>query len=36
MEFIGEFIFTNMSLTLQYVFFAFLPFLFGKKKEEAE
>lgn len=36
MEFIGEFIFTNMSLTLQYVFFAFLPFLFGKKEKEAE
>lgn len=26
MEFIGEFLFTNMSATLQYIFFAFLPF----------
>ena len=34
MEFIGEFIFTNMSATIQYIFFAMLPFLFGNKKKE--
>lgn len=28
MEFIGEFIFTNMSVTIQYIFFALLPFIF--------
>ena len=32
MEFIGEFIFTNFSITIQYVFFASLPFLFSKQK----
>ena len=33
MEFIGEFIFTNMSLTLQYIFFAVIPFLFSSKTD---
>ena len=32
MEFIGEFIFTNFSITIQYIFFATLPFLFSKQK----
>lgn len=36
MEFIGEFLFTNMSATLQYVFFAALPFLLGKDKQPKE
>lgn len=31
MEFIGEFIFTNMSVTIQYIVFATLPFLFSKQ-----
>lgn len=33
MEFIGEFIFTNFSTSLQYVFFAALPFLLGESKQ---
>lgn len=33
MEFIGEFIFTNLSTSLQYVFFAAIPFLFGKSEK---
>ena len=31
MEFIGEFIFTNMSVTIQYIVFATLPYLFSKQ-----
>lgn len=34
MEFIGEFLFTNMSATLQYIFFAFLPFAFNRSRDE--
>ena len=34
MEFIGEFLFTNMSATLQYIFFAFLPFAFKRSRNE--
>ena len=29
--FFAELIFTNMSITLQYMFFALLPFLLGSK-----
>ena len=32
MEFIGEFIFTNFSITIQYVFFAILTFSFQQAK----
>lgn len=31
MEFIGEFIFTNLSTFLQYIFFTALPFMFNKQ-----
>lgn len=34
LEFIGEFIFTNMSMQIQYIFYALLPFLFGEHKNE--
>ena len=34
MDFIGEFLFTNMSATLQYIFFAFLPFAFKRSRNE--
>ena len=33
MEFIGEFIFTNLSLTLQYIIFAAIPFMIPSRKE---
>lgn len=33
LEFIGEFIFTNLSLNIQYVVLTFLPFMFSKKEE---
>ena len=29
-----KFVFTDMSATIQYIFFAMLPFLFGNKKKE--
>lgn len=34
MEFIGEFIFTNLSMFLQYLFFAVLPFLITDRQNE--
>ena len=34
MEFIGEFIFTNLSATIQYIFFAMVPFLFSEKRKK--
>lgn len=32
LEFIGEFIFTNMSMQIQYLFYVLLPFVFGQEK----
>lgn len=34
MQFIGEFIFTNLSMTFQYVFFAVLPFLLADSQKQ--
>lgn len=33
LEFIGEFIITNLSLTIQYIVLAVLPFMFSKREE---
>lgn len=35
MEFIGEFIFTNLSTSIQYIFFAVLPFLFKNNERKS-
>ena len=36
LEFIGEFIFTNLSMFLQYMVFAVLPFFIKGKSQNAE
>lgn len=33
LEFIGEFVFTNLSQEIQHVFFVVLPFLCNRKKQ---
>ena len=36
LEFFAEQIFTNLSMTIQYIVFAVIPFMIGKEKNNAE